>query len=247
MTLQEFFKEHPSVAIGFSGGVDSSYLLYEALKHAKEILCYFVKTPFGPRFELEDAKKISKELQTELIILEEDVLGDELVRRNEKDRCYHCKKLIFSRIKEDALNRGVEVILDGTNASDDLSDRPGYKALQELGVLSPLRLCDLTKEMIREHLKEANLFTWKKPSYACLATRIPTGKIITMKDLKRVEWAEDYLRELGFIDFRVRMTEEGCRLELTSVDMEKLMMNRVEVLSELKKEFKKVYLDLEER
>ena len=171
MTLEEFFAEHPKVAIAFSGGVDSSYLLYAAGKYAKEVKAYYVKAAFQHL----------------------DVLSDEKVTANPANRCYYCKKRIFTAITSHARADGFTVLLDGTNASDDAGDRPGMKALQELAVLSPLRICGLTKAEIRKLSKEAGLFTWDKPAYACLATRIPTGQHIDARVLERTEVAEGYL------------------------------------------------------
>ena len=140
---------------------------------------YYVKTPFQPRFELDDALRLTKELGTELTVIEYDILNDGLVAANPADRCYHCKKKLFGLLlRERAANDGFSLIIDGTNASDDAGDRPGMRALGELCVRSPLRECGLTKAEIRARSKEAGLFTWNKPAYACLATRVPTGRPI---------------------------------------------------------------------
>ena len=118
-------------------------------------------------------------------MLRADVLSDPVVVSNPSDRCYYCKKVIFNMIMEAAAKDGYTVLLDGTNASDDAGDRPGMKALRELQVKSPLRECGLVKSEIRRLSKEAGLFTWDKPSYACLATRIPTGCTITAEKLQK--------------------------------------------------------------
>ena len=149
--------------MAFSGGVDSAYLLYMACKYAEKVKAYYVKSAFQPQFELEDAERFAKELKADMAILRLDVLSDEKVRQNPPNRCYYCKKRIFTAIREHALNDGFQVLLDGTNASDDAGDRPGMVALQELSVLSPLRLCGLTKQEIRMLSKKAGLFTWDKP------------------------------------------------------------------------------------
>lgn len=176
MDLKEFFRQHPKAAIAFSGGVDSSYLLYAALQCGADVRAYYVKGAFQPQFELDDAQRLARDIHAPMTVLRADVLRDETVTANPANRCYYCKKVVFSSIAQAALADGYTVLLDGTNASDDAGDRPGMRALQELQVLSPLRLCGLTKPEIRRLSKEARLFTWDKPAYACLATRIPTGR-----------------------------------------------------------------------
>ena len=149
MTLQEFFEEHPRVAIAFSGGVDSAYLLYAANKYAKEVRAYYVKSEFQPQFELDDALKLAKELNADVKVIKLSVLTNPDVCENPANRCYYCKRTIFSEITRAAQDDRFDVLLDGTNASDDIAERPGTKALAELSVLSPLRECGLTKAEIR--------------------------------------------------------------------------------------------------
>ncbi len=136
MNLQEFFVENNKVAVAFSGGVDSSYLLYAAKKYGADVRAYYVKSAFQPLFEYEDAMKLVSDLDAmglhvELTVLEVDVLGNDTVTANPSNRCYFCKQVIFGNIIEAAVRDGYEVLLDGTNASDDASDRPGMKALEE--------------------------------------------------------------------------------------------------------------------
>lgn len=214
MTPKEFFQANKKVALAFSGGVDSAYLLYLAKFYNADVTAYFVKSQFQPEFEYQDALRLSKELGASLKVLHVDVLENSDVRKNPDNRCYYCKKTIFSRICEEAKKDGYDVIMDGTNASDDLSERPGAKALQEMQVLSPLRLCNLTKDDIRKKSKEANLFTWDKPAYACLATRIKPKEMITETALKKVELAEGILFSLGFSDFRVRVSKNRASIVL---------------------------------
>lgn len=247
MTLEKFFENYGEVAIAFSGGVDSSYLLCVAKKHGKRVKAYYVKSEFQPEFEFQDACKIAKQLDTEMKVIHLSALEDEKVKDNPKNRCYYCKKNIFGRILEEAKKDGFHVILDGTNASDDAGDRPGMKALEEMMVLSPLRECGLTKEEIREKSKEEDLFTWDKPAYACLATRIPTHELITDEKLQAVEKAESYLFSLGFRDFRVRTSGNRAILQLRESQWQLLKENRKKVFSELKKYYVSVVLDLEVR
>ena len=154
---------------------------------------------------------------------------------------------MFSRILEEAKKDGFDTVIDGTNASDDISDRPGYKALQEMKVLSPLKLCGITKSEVRRLSKEAGLFTAAKPAYACLATRIESGKEITNEALIKTQESEAYLFSLGFSDFRVRNRGDNALLELREQDLELLMKNRVDIINTLKKNYKGVMLNLEVR
>ena len=213
MELQDFFTEHPCAALAFSGGVDSSYLLYAGIRWAEKLGVYYVKSPFQPEFEYRDALKLAKDLGASVTVLSADPLSDPQVAANPANRCYYCKKVIMSTIKAAAARDGFDLIIDGTNASDDISDRPGFKALGEEGVLSPLRLCGITKAKIRELSREAGLFTWNKPAYACLATRIPTGELITKDNLQAIEQSEDALFRMGFTDFRVRTKAGAAKLQ----------------------------------
>lgn len=247
MTLQEFFTEHPKAALGFSGGVDSSYLLYAGIKAGADIRPYFIKTAFQPEFELEDAKRLCAQLGAELYIIELDALTNPDVVKNPPNRCYYCKTGLFGTLQQRAKADGYTVLLDGTNASDDAGDRPGMKALTEMSVLSPLRLCGLTKAQIREFSREAGLFTWDKPAYACLATRVPTGEAITEALLVRVEGAEQVLFSLGFTDFRVRVFYDAARVQLKPAQMQQALSRRSEILENMKPYFKIVLLDLNGR
>ena len=187
MTLEEFFSENKRIAVALSGGVDSAYLTWAAKHYGAEVRAYFVKTEFQPEFEYEDAMRLTEELGVEKRILSFSVLTDKKVAANPENRCYYCKRRIFSLIGAAAAEDGYELLCDGTNASDDAGDRPGMRALRELMVRSPLRECGLTKAEIRARSKEAGLFTWDKPSYACLATRIRTGEAITKEKLEAAE------------------------------------------------------------
>lgn len=273
MNLKDFFEKYRRVAIAFSGGVDSTYLLYAAKQYAEEVRAYYVNAEFQPRFELEDALRLARELDIDVAeggtrprelkisveegertqglharasmkILDLQVLSSREVRSNPANRCYYCKQGIFGAIWKAAKEDGFEVLLDGTNASDDAGDRPGMKALRELQVLSPLRECGLTKDEIRTLSKEAGLFTWNKPAYACLATRIPTGEEITQEKLQATEAAESYLFSLGFTDFRVRSSQGNARLQLREDQWELLIKHRREILAELSRYYKTVALDL---
>lgn len=205
MNLETFFAENRKCAIAFSGGTDSAFLLYAAKSYGCDVKAYYIHSPFQPAFELEDAKRIAEQLDIDLTVIEYNILENEQVRSNPVNRCYYCKKNIFEKIITQAQTDGYPVILDGTNASDDVNDRPGMKVLAELNVLSPLRICKITKTDVRRLSKEAGLFTYQKPSYACLATRIPSGHRIEEADLLKIETSEDVLYKMGFQNFRIRM------------------------------------------
>lgn len=247
MTLREFFQEYPDTAIAFSGGVDSAYLLYAGMKYGRRVRAYYVKSPFQPAFELEDARRLARELGAEMTVLPLDVLSVEHVKENPGNRCYYCKKAIFGGILKAAKADGFSILLDGTNASDDADDRPGMRAIQELRVLSPLRICGLTKDQIRALSKEAGLFTWAKPAYACLATRIPTGVPIEEKDLAAIERGEAALTGLGFRDFRLRLLGTAAKLQVRQEQMEQVLAKRDRIRDALREDFSDILLDLEAR
>lgn len=247
MTLQEFFSVHPTAALAFSGGVDSAYLLYAAARYGKRVKAYYVKSQFQPGFELDDAIRMADELGVEMKVLPLDVLAVPGVKENPCDRCYYCKRAIFGAIAGAAREDGFPVLMDGTNASDDVKDRPGMRALKELSVLSPLRECGLTKEEIRRLSREAGLFTWDKAAYACLATRIPVKERITAEKLRITEEAEEYLHSLGLSDFRVRCQDGHARIQLRAPQFSLLLEQREAVLTRLLQMYKSVSLDLEAR
>ncbi len=247
MTLSAFFTQHPKAALGFSGGVDSSSLLYAARQCGADVHPYFIKTAFQPQFELDDARRLCAQVGSELTILELDALADPAVAANPADRCYHCKHRLFGTLAKRALADGYTLLLDGTNASDDAGDRPGMRALRELSVRSPLRECGLTKDEIRRLSREAGLFTWDKPAYACLATRIPTGETITPEALATTETAERYLFSLGLTNFRVRMYRGAARIQVPQAQLPLLLSHREDILAHLKPLYKAVLLDLEVR
>ena len=247
MELADFFARHPKAALGFSGGVDSSYLLWSAKQCGADVRPYFIKTAFQPAFELEDARRLCRDVGAELTILELDALADEAVAENPADRCYHCKRNLFGALTQRARADGYCLLLDGTNASDDAGDRPGMRALRELEVRSPLRECGLTKAEIRARSKAAGLFTWDKPAYACLATRVPTGQRITAEALAKTEAAEGFLFSLGLTDFRVRYFAGAARIQAPAAQLALILARREEILTELRQYYPAVLLDLEVR
>lgn len=247
MTLEDFFARHPRTALGFSGGTDSAYLLYAGLSLGADVRPYYIKTQFQPAFELADARRLADELGVELTVIEADILADDAVAANPPDRCYHCKRAIMAAIRKAAAADGYEMLADGTNASDDAGDRPGMRALVEMGVVSPLRLCGVTKAALREYSRRAGLFTADKPAYACLATRVPTGTALTAEALGKVERAEEALRAMGFSDLRVRLLADAAKIQLPAAQFSEAARRREELLAALGGDFTDVYLDCKAR
>lgn len=241
--LQEFFKEHNKVAIAFSGGVDSTFLLYAAKQCNADVRAYFVKTEFIPKYVFDEAINVAYEVECDMRVVRAEALADPSVTDNDSDRCYYCKRNMLQSVIRKAYADGYETILDGTNASDDVKERAGFKAIKELRVLSPLRDAGITKEMIRQYLKEAGISVWNKPSYSCLATRIPTGVKIDDKNLTKIDAGEAYLRMKGFSDFRVRLDGEYARIELTEEDYHKAMDIKDDIIKTFRKYFYDVIFD----
>ena len=244
MTLKEFFEQVPRAAVAFSGGTDSALVLWAARQYGRQVRAYYVHTAFQPAFELADARRLASELDVPLTVVEVDVLGVPEAAANGPRRCYYCKRALFTALWQAARADGHTVLLDGTNASDDAGDRPGMQALKELEVRSPLRECGLTKDQVRQISKEAGLFTWDKPAYACLATRVPTGTAITREALERVERGEDALFRLGFTDFRVRLLDDAARIQVPAEQMERAAALHQEITQALGADFSAVLLDL---
>lgn len=247
MELKEFFAAHPKTALAFSGGVDSAYLLYAGVSCGADIKPYYVKSQFQPEFELHDAKKLAAALGVEMTVINADILACDEVRANPADRCYYCKRTIMSKIIAAASADGYTVLLDGSNASDDSGDRPGMRAAGELHILSPLRACGLTKSEIRRLSKEAGLFTWSKPAYACLATRVKTGEALTNERLEKIERSEDYLFSRGYTDFRVRTSGRAALLQFTADQLGRAQEHRDELFAALSKYFDEIRIDTEAR
>ncbi|HHX37034.1 MAG TPA: TIGR00268 family protein, partial [Clostridiaceae bacterium] len=170
------------------------------------------------------------------------------IQANLEDRCYYCKTHVFTTIMQIASADGYHVLYDGTNASDQAHERPGMRALRELEVRSPLQLAGLTKEDIRRLSQAAGIFTWNKPSYSCLATRVPTGTPLSQDVLDVIEAAEGILFDLGFVDFRCRyLKNKSTKIELSETDFSLLCKKRKQVLQELAPYFNHIMVDLKTR
>jgi len=213
--LRQKLLGHENLAVAFSGGVDSTYLLLCAKDIFGEDL--LAVTALAPNFdpdEIEQTKKICNEYEIRHLIVN---LGTDLldeIAHNPEDRCYVCKKSIFSALRETLSELGFDTLADGTNLDDAKDYRPGQRALDELGVISPLRDAGFTKQDIRLGLKAMNVDIWDKPAYACLASRVPYGEQITIEKLDAIHKAEAALRELGFPQVRVRHHGDVARIEV---------------------------------
>lgn len=220
--LRNYLNRFDSIAVAFSAGVDSTFLL--KICHdlmGDKCVAITAKSPGVPGVEIKEAEDYCKENGIRHIIFESDELSVPEYASNVDERCYYCKKHIFGKIKELAAAEGIDTVIEGTNKDDMQDYRPGMRAVQELGILSPLLAYGFTKEDIRNHSKMLNVPTFDKNSFSCLATRVPFGEEITEDLLSRIEQAEEVLRSLGLKQYRVRVhNNELARIEVLPEDIE---------------------------
>lgn len=222
------------LAVAFSGGVDSTYLLHEAVKAGKEkVTALIMKTPSVPERELDEAVAFCKSRGISFFVLPADPFSAAGFRENGRDRCYICKHFLFSALLEKAKEEGIPFVADGTNADDRKEFRPGLRALKELDIRSPLAEAGLTKKEIRELSEKEGLPTWNKPSFSCLATRFPYGEELTVEKLRRTEAAENLLADLGFTQRRVRVHGDLARIEVLPAEIPLLLERRDMISSRL--------------
>jgi pyridinium-3,5-biscarboxylic acid mononucleotide sulfurtransferase len=245
--LDSILTDLRSFVIAFSGGVDSSFLAYRAKKLDRiRMIAITIRTPYMPDREIDEAKEFADSHGITHKIIEVDF--PEIIRHNPRERCYLCKKTLFSRIAGFASENGYQYILDGTNTDDTGEIRPGLKALKELSVRSPLAEAGLTKKEIRELLLKEDLSIWDKPAMACLLTRIPYETRVSAGMLRMIERAEDFLFEKGYPGTRVRLHGDVARIECMPGYLSKIINDpeREQIVANLKEiGFRYISLDLE--
>ncbi|SMC22789.1 uncharacterized protein SAMN02745134_01728 [Clostridium acidisoli DSM 12555] len=246
--LKKNLRNLESIAIAYSGGVDSTFLLKVACEVlGDKVIAITAKSSTYPERELMEAKKFAEEIGVKHIIIVSEELDIEGFAKNPTNRCYYCKKELFTKIQNIAKENKVKHVVDGSNMDDTGDYRPGMIAAKELGVISPLKLSNMTKDDIRNFSKQYGLKTWNKPSFACLSSRVPYGSNITIGKLKMIENAEQFLLDLGFRQVRVRHHGEIARIEVSPEEREAFFnLNTMDKVSEKLKEigFKYVTLDL---
>ena len=245
--LNNILNDTGPALVAFSGGVDSSFLLYMAHKIKKNsIIAVTIKTPYIPAREIKDSIEFAKKFGIKHKVIEISI--PEIIKQNPVERCYHCKKALFSHLIDFAKNNNYETIFDGSNFDDTKDFRPGMKALKELGIRSPLLEAGLTKNEIRECLRNEGLDIWDMPAMACMLTRIPYNVEIRQETINMIEEAESILFEKGYKGARVRIHEDVARIECIPDYIEKLITDpdRKQIVANIKKlGFRYVSLDME--
>ena len=252
--LKNFLQQYTAggIALAFSGGTDSTLLLAALAEIQKEtpfpLIALTMHSNFQTQEELDNVQKLAEEYHVALQVFSNDPMQIPEVRSNQPDRCYHCKKLIFSTFLQYSKEHGYSVLLDGTHAGDLNVYRPGRKALTELGVISPLAKLGMDKPEIRELARQLNIVVSEKPAAPCLATRFEYGTLLTPELLQKVDHGEAMIRQYlpATIPLRLRVKEDLARIEVPEEAMEIILRHRQEIISGLQKSgFRFITLDLQ--
>jgi uncharacterized protein len=249
--LQEVISEAGSAAVAFSGGVDSSFLLKTSVDVlGPRVLALHASSILQHEAELVEARSFMHAMGCDSQIHTLDPLSWPEFSANSQDRCYHCKKAIYTLFLKDVSSQGLKYLFDGTNVDDLQQDRPGLKAIEQLHVRMPLVEADLNKQEIRQLSRQLGLETWQKYSASCLATRIPSGATISGEKIEKIRQGEVFFKKNGFEACRVRVERDMVYLELKQGDSERLMQKEMKVKVErffCDQGFKEIYLNLHER
>ena len=227
------------VVVAFSGGVDSSLMLRLCCDAAKQkgtkVYAVTMQTGLHPHGDVDIARRVAEEAGAEHLVIQLNELDEAGIRDNPLDRCYRCKRLLFAKLLGKAEQLGATYVVEGTNESDLHVYRPGIKALKELGILSPLAKFNITKPEVRQMAADLGVSVARRASTPCMVTRFPYNTRLTYEDLERADKAEDWLRQQGFYNVRLRIHGEVVRIEIDEKDMGALLLKREDVVSELKK------------
>jgi len=226
--LERHLRGFDSILVAYSGGVDSSLLLKVAVSVLGDrALAVIANSPTYPPSEFREALDLARKIGTEPIVVETKELSDSRFSTNPPERCYYCKLELFQNLRKIAISRDIRRIADGSNCDDLLDYRPGARAAEEMGVVSPLREVGLTKRDVREIARELGLPNWSKSAQACLASRVPYGTTITRAMLERISRAEECLTKRGFTQVRLRAHGDIARIEVLREELDKLLLPEV--------------------